>query len=114
MAQASSFVPSRAPCRAEVANMRENYEKYHDKGFEIIGISLDRDRAPLQAYLARERIPWRILYNGTPESPTATYYGVVTVPTAILVGEDGRVVSTSALGPELGEQLQSLLEPAHR
>ena len=36
------------PCRAELPNVKRNYEKYHDKGFDVIGISLDDDRDGLK------------------------------------------------------------------
>jgi hypothetical protein len=42
----------------------------------------------------------------------ATYYGIMGIPTVILVDKEGKVVSTRARGPELGKQLAALLGPA--
>jgi len=101
------------PCRAEAPNVRKNYELYHDRGFEVVGISLDEDRDALEQYLEKEQNPWITLHDGGWEAnATATYYGVMGIPTVILVDQQGKVVSTKARGPELGKQLAALLGPA--
>lgn len=102
------------PCRAELPNIKQNYERYHDQGFEVVGISADDDREKLVAFLENEQIPWVNLFeppqNGEPTpQPTAVYYGVNAIPTAILVDRDGKVVSLNARGPALGELLAKLL-----
>ena len=43
------------PCRAELPNVVKNYKKYHDKGFEVVGISLDDDRDKLEKVPHRRR-----------------------------------------------------------
>ena len=101
------------PCRAELPNVKKNYELYHDKGFEVVGISLDRDRDALEKFLADEQNPWITLHDGDwKDNAVATYYGVIGIPTVILVDKDGKVVSTRARGPELTRLLGELLGPA--
>jgi thiol-disulfide isomerase/thioredoxin len=101
------------PCRAELPNVKKNYELYHDRGFDVVGISLDQDRAALEKFLDDEKNPWVTLHDGEwNENPVANYYGVMGIPTVILVDKDGTVVSTKARGPELGKQLATLLGPA--
>ncbi|NBV88062.1 MAG: TlpA family protein disulfide reductase, partial [Betaproteobacteria bacterium] len=51
------------PCVAEIPNVLEQYEKYHAKGFEVVGISLDEDRETLAKFVAEQKIPWPILYE---------------------------------------------------
>lgn len=103
------------PCRAELPNVKANYEKYHAKGFEVVAISLDEDREALAGFLKDEAIPWTNLVaipekDGEPaEQPTAKHYGVTSIPTAILVGKDGKVVSLNARGEALTELLDKLL-----
>ena len=100
------------PCRAELPNVKANYEKYHAKGFEIVAISLDQDRETLETFLSENDIPWVNLFdeNSTGwENPVATKYGIKAIPAAILVGKDGKVITTSARGPTLGQQLEKLL-----
>jgi len=100
------------PCVAEIPNMKDLYEEYHDRGFEIVGISLDRSREDLEEFIEAREIPWPIVYGDEGPSPTADYYGVMAIPTMILVGADGNVVSTEARGEALREHLQELLGPA--
>ncbi len=100
------------PCVAEVPNMKKNYEQYHERGFEIVGISLDRDGEPLREFIQAREIPWTIVYDQDNPSPTPEYYGVMGIPTMFLVGADGNVVSTRARGPQLDAELEKLLGPA--
>ena len=101
------------PCLAELPNVKKNYELYHDKGFDIVGVSLDQDRAKLEEFLQKEQNPWTTLHDGAwNDNAVATYYGIMGIPTVILVDKEGKVVSTRARGPELGKLLAELLGPA--
>ena len=100
------------PCRAELPNVKENYENYHDKGFEVVAISLDQDREALETFLSEHDIPWVNLFDDSAsgwENPIASKYGIKAIPAAILVGKDGKVITISARGPALGKELQKLL-----
>jgi thiol-disulfide isomerase/thioredoxin len=102
------------PCVRELPNVLTNYERYHDKGFDVVGISLDRDSATVKKFVADREIPWVTLYHegGSGSNPTADYYGILSIPTVILVDQQGKVVSLHARGPELGKQLEKLLGKA--
>jgi peroxiredoxin len=100
------------PCLAEIPNIIKNYEAYHDRGFEVIGVSIDNNRQQLKSFLEERKLPWTILYDedlGT--KSLATHYGVFAIPAMILVGPDGKVVSTQVRGPQLEESLIQLLGP---
>ncbi|MFM8633754.1 MAG: TlpA family protein disulfide reductase [Planctomycetia bacterium] len=104
------------PCVAEIPNVMEQYEKYHDKGFEVVGISLDEDRESLQKFVEDRKVPWPILFeqsegNGW-QHPMATYYGISGIPTVILIGRDGKVITLNARGEKLGEELSKLFPNA--
>jgi thiol-disulfide isomerase/thioredoxin len=104
-------------CRKEMPNIRANYDRYHDRGFEVIGYSNDEDREALEAYLRENKIPWENLLSTDPQatgrnSPMSVRYGILSIPTSILVGKDGKVVSLQARGSELGKLLEKLLGPA--
>ncbi len=99
------------PCLAEMPNVRKCYESYHDMGFEVIGVSLDKDREALEEYLAKEKTPWTIVNDQETRNPTADYYGITGIPTLILVGRDGKVISTAARGPELRKELAKIFGP---
>ncbi len=101
------------PCRAEIPNVKENYNKYHDRGFEVVGISLDDDRQALEQFVEENEIHWPSLFSDNPKAtgwdhPVAQYYGISGIPAVFLVDRDGKVVSTRARGPALGEQLERL------
>ena len=100
-------------CRAELPNVRQNYETYHDRGFEIVGVSLDSDREALEEFLADEQIPWANLFaegeTGGWKHPLAVKYGVQAIPAAFLVDRDGKVIAQDVRGAELGKQLEKLL-----
>lgn len=103
------------PCVRELPNVLENYKKYHDKGFDVVAISLDHSREPLDKFIEKERLPWAQLYDEARQKgngwnhPLAQYYGISSIPVAILVDRDGKVLSMDARGPELTRQLESLL-----
>jgi thiol-disulfide isomerase/thioredoxin len=102
------------PCRAELPNVKKNYEKYHDKGFEVVGVSLDQDAKPLKKFIEKENITWPILFPQEKKdqfwnNPLAVYYGVNGIPCVILMNQKGEVVSLNARGPVLGKKLEELL-----
>lgn len=100
------------PCLRELPNVKKNYEAFHDKGFEVVAISLDDDRAKLEAFLEKDPKPWANLHDGGwSDNDVATYYGIMGIPTVILVDKEGKVVSTRARGAELGRLLEAQLGP---
>jgi thiol-disulfide isomerase/thioredoxin len=102
------------PCVAEFPHMKRNYERYHDRGFEIVGLSMDEDPVALDEFLASKSIPWTILYSADPaergsdKNPMALKVGVEFLPTTILVGRDGKVVRIHVRGDELDRELAKL------
>jgi thiol-disulfide isomerase/thioredoxin len=101
------------PCIAELPNVIENYKKYHGKGFEVVGISLDDETTVVEEFVARNDIHWPILVGTQSASgwshPMAVKYGIHGIPAAILVGRDGKVISKHARGEDLGGYLQQIL-----
>jgi peroxiredoxin len=52
------------PCREGIVHLKEYYEAFKNRGFEIIGISLDADRGKVDEYLAGEKLKWKIAFSG--------------------------------------------------
>jgi thiol-disulfide isomerase/thioredoxin len=105
------------PCVAELPNVKDAYAKYHERGFDVIGISLDQDKQRVDDFVKREMLPWPILFSDDPEAtgwnhPLAEYYGIMAIPRAILVDKEGKVVSMSARGEELWDVLAKQIGPA--
>jgi thiol-disulfide isomerase/thioredoxin len=107
------------PCVAEIANLRKEYDRWHAQGFEVVGVSLDEDRDTLERFVTAKKIPWPVLYEepGGPgwRHPLASYYGITGIPTVVLIGADGNVITLDARGKKLGVALERLLgEPPAR
>jgi thiol-disulfide isomerase/thioredoxin len=99
------------PCVAEIPNMLEQYEKYHDKGFEVVGISLDEEKDKVDAFVADKKIPWPIIYAGKGwQDPVAQFYGISGIPQLILIGRDGNVITLNARGEALVKKLAELFK----
>jgi peroxiredoxin len=100
-------------CAWEMASAKLNYASYHDRGFDVVAVNLDNDRQKVRDFLQKERFPWVTLHSqGAGRAhPMAVQCGVLGVPTALLVGKDGRVVSPSTRGADLDKLLLRLLGP---
>jgi thiol-disulfide isomerase/thioredoxin len=102
------------PCRAEVPNVLENYRKYHDKGFDVLGISMDEERGAVEQYMHESGVPWKTTFYVAPDAqhkqpPMAIKYGVTGIPRCILVDQKGNVVNINCRGPMLSTELAKLL-----
>ncbi|MBI3823531.1 MAG: redoxin domain-containing protein [Planctomycetes bacterium] len=99
------------PCIAELPNMEKAYAKYHGKGFDIIGISLDRpgDEEKLTKFMEGRKMPWPCI-NIEDSRKLADLHKVQAIPYPVLVDREGRVVSFRARGPALERMLARLLK----
>jgi len=106
------------PCRAEVPNILAMHKAYHDKGFAVLGVSLDAEAKDATKAVREMKLPWDSIFPEDEDQrefnhPLVRHYGINGIPTAILVDKEGRVVSLNARGEVLGEELKKLLgEPA--
>jgi thiol-disulfide isomerase/thioredoxin len=91
------------PCRAELPNVIATYKKHHGEGFEIIGVSLDSERAKLDDFLKQqEGMTWPQYFDGQGWSnQLAVKYGVEAIPFAVLIGPDGKIIGKELRGEEL-------------
>ena len=91
------------PCRAELPNVIATYKKHHKEGFEIIGVSLDSDRAKLDSFLKKQDgMTWPQYFDGEGWSnKLAVKYGVESIPFAVLVGPDGKIIGKDLRGDDL-------------
>ena len=99
------------PCLAELPNIKEAYEKYHDKGFEVVGVNIDERRFAVDQYLAKNPLPWTQLHQEEEGNKLAEYYGISAIPFIALVNKEGKVVTLDARGRRLHEELEKLLGP---
>jgi hypothetical protein len=100
---------------ADVRKIKENYDLYRNRGFDVVGICTSPDREALEKLIERGQLPWVFLHEADSEArhPMATHYGVTVSSVAILVGQDGRVASLQARGNVLDQLLEELLGTAY-
>ena len=100
-----------APCRMEMPNVIKTYEELHKKGFEIIGVSLDNERAKFQGYLKDNiKMEWPQLYDGKFwMSEYATLYAVGSIPATFLIDKKGIIRFKNVRGEKLREAVMQLL-----
>ena len=96
------------PCVGEIPNVKAVYQKYHDKGFEVIGISLDQDESILRQYIKDQEIPWRQIQDSKSfDGIFANQYNVNRIPSPYLINRDGRVISVDARDNQLNELVEA-------
>ena len=109
------------PCMAEIPNIEDNLKRYREKGFEVVGVSVDNDVPRLAQILGLQPLPWLTILNSEPaEDPTsreitqalALKCGVDAIPFTVLVGREGNVIAINVRGSRLGEQLAGLFGSA--
>ncbi|PAW78586.1 MAG: hypothetical protein B9S32_06600 [Verrucomicrobia bacterium Tous-C9LFEB] len=88
----SQFTPYVEP----IAPLIALYQKYHDKGLEILGVSLEPDKLALDKFVATKKIPWPQHFDGQCfDGGVVKEWGVFALPVVVLVGKDGKIVSES-------------------
>jgi len=103
------------PCRVELPNVVAVYDRFHGKGFEVLGVSLDRanSQAKLAQFASENHMPWPQIYDGKYwEAEVAKKYNIHSIPRPILVdGDTGLILAEgqSARGPQLAPSVEKAL-----
>ena len=102
------------PCRHELPNVVATYKKYHDKGFEVLSVSLDRpyQGAALLQFIKANHMTWPQIYDGRySKAAVAVEYGVHAIPCPVVVdGDTGTVLASGA--DAIGHRLTRVLDKA--
>ncbi|MBN4082923.1 TlpA family protein disulfide reductase [bacterium AH-315-A23] len=102
-----------APCIAEVPHLKAMYKKYHDQGFNVIGICLDEAAAAerVKSIITNKEIPWpqRFEGKGFGGDTYRQLYGIGSLPTVWLVDKDGKIVDRNARGERLEPLIRKYL-----
>lgn len=98
------------PCIAELPNVKKTYNKLNQKGFEIIGISLDSNENNLKRFLKKENMPWPQFFDGKGwNNELAKKYGIRSIPAMWLVDQEGNLIDTNARS-NLEDKVEKLLD----
>ena len=98
------------PCRKENPHVVAMYGKYHDKGFEIYSVSLDKDRESWLAAIAKDNLIWPDHVSDLKywKSAGAAAYGVTAIPFTVLIDRKGKIVAKKLRGEELENKVAEL------
>jgi peroxiredoxin len=101
------------PCVREIPNMVASYEKFHDQGFEILGISLDRENFgdQISAFTAEKKMTWPQVYEGKQwETEIGKLYDIHSPGMFLVNGSTGEILGgVEARGPNLQPAIESAL-----
>lgn len=99
------------PCVGELPKVLAAYEKHHAAGFEILGISLDSDKAKLEKFIETKKMPWQQYFDGKGwENKLAGQYGVNSIPATYLLDGEGKIIAKNLRGEALEEAVAKALE----
>lgn len=105
------------PCRRENPNVVRIYDKYHDKGLEIIGVSLDgnnRQKDPKDAWvkaIEKDKLTWNHVSNLKYfNDPVAKAYNIKSIPATFILDENGTIVAKNLRGSQLEAKIAELLD----
>ena len=95
------------PCRHENPNVVSAYSRYHGKGLEVFGVSLDKDKAKWMEAVKKDGLSWK---HGSElkewESSFVKLYGITGIPFNVLVDKDGKILAKNLRGPQLEKALE--------
>jgi thiol-disulfide isomerase/thioredoxin len=97
------------PCRQEMPNVIANYEKYHSKGFEVVGVSFDQKKDAWVKAIGQLQMPWLQISDLKGWScAAAPIYKVDAIPDNILIDPQGKIIDRALRGKPLHKKLQRI------
>jgi peroxiredoxin len=98
------------PCRQENPSVKAAYDKYHAKGLQIIGVSLDKTADAWKSAIAKDNLPWiHVSELKEWEGITSAMYGVQSIPMNFLLDKEGNLVAMNLHGAGLQEALAKVM-----
>jgi thiol-disulfide isomerase/thioredoxin len=100
------------PCVREIPHLKKAYKEYHDKGFEIMSVSIDRKKGQWLKAVDKYKMPWVsvIDHEKVSDKITQRLYHVPTIPRTVLLDKNGVVVGKDFRGAALENKLQELFK----
>jgi peroxiredoxin len=98
------------PCRQENPNVVKAYNKYKDRNFTILSVSLDKDAAAWKQAVAADKLTWTHASELSDfEGPTVRLYQVEAIPSSFIIDPAGKIVAKNLRGEQLDEFLNKTL-----
>ena len=101
------------PCRKENPNVVEAYNKFKNKGFTVLGVSLDRptDKDKWLKAIEDDKLTWTHVSDLKYwDNEVARQYGIRSIPSSLLIGKDGKILAKNLRGEDLHTELKKLLK----
>ena len=97
------------PCRQEMPNVVVNYEKYHAKGFEIVGVSFDQNKEPWVKAVQTMGLRWPQMSDLKGwQCAASDLYGIRSIPASVLIDPQGTIIALDLRGKVLGKKLKEI------
>ncbi len=93
------------PCLAEMGNLRDIYSRFEDRGFEIVGVSVDRQREKWTQAITDSALVWTQVLDAT-GSTTVRFGGSGAIPYKVLIDRDGNVIETNVSRSGLADRIE--------
>lgn len=98
------------PCRKENPNVVRIYNRFKDKGFEILGVSLDNNKDSWVEAIQKDKLTWTHVSDLAGwGSLAAKQYGVTGIPYTLIIGRDGKIIEKNLRGEQLEKKLEKIL-----
>ncbi len=98
------------PCRGENPNVVKAYNKYNDKGFEILGVSLDDARENWMKAVQDDELTWTQVSDLKGWSnEVAAQYAISSIPSNLLLDQEGVIIKKNLRGDDLLSALEALM-----
>lgn len=99
------------PCISEMPNVVAYYEKMHDKGLEVVGISLDKDKDKMEAAIKKNKMPWPQYFDGLGwKNKISTKYGINSIPRLWVIDKEGKLSTTTSRLTSIESKVDELLK----
>lgn len=99
------------PCMREMPNVKQIYAKYHSKGLEVLGVSLDRERAPWLNAIKNKQLNWNHVSSLKEfECPVARLFHVTAIPRMYIIDKQGKIIAQDLRGEELAKKMDELFK----
>ncbi len=94
------------PCVEELPNVQAVYEEFHDRGLEVVSISLDQDRAALDKFLQARPLPWpQVFFDPRDEASLRNHpslrYNIHSIPCLLVIDPEGKLITRNVRGEEI-------------
>lgn len=97
------------PCRKENPNVVRVYNKYKDKGFDVLGVSLDKNKERWLSAIEKDNLTWNHVSDLKGwQNSVAKDYGISSIPATILLDQNGKIIARNLRGPALEQQLKKI------